>query len=162
MVLFGINLFFLNTLKKTKLVFIVLSIFFALLTIPSLIAYTSGGMYPAKLFWYHQGFFYTLFLLSKIRIDFNHIPVLNKKQALYLLLGITTIGVVPYLIVYGPYINLKNLVLVDVYRTRAIMGELSNPYFGYTYSIFTKIIFTAKAGSNWNSMTGRSNHSILL
>ncbi len=140
MVLFGINLFFLNTLKKTKLVFIVLAIFFALLTIPSLIAFTSAAMYPIKLLGYHQGFFYAVFLLTKIRVDFSNIPVINKTQSLYLLLAITTIGVIPYLLVYGPHINLKNLALIDVYQTRSIMGKLSNPYFGYTYSIFTKII----------------------
>lgn len=138
--LFCINLFFLNTLNKTRLIFIVLSIFFTLLTIPSLIAFTSAGIYPTKLLWYHQGFFFAVYLLSKIRIDFSSIPVINKLQALYLLLGITTVGVIPYLLVYGAHINLKNLLLVDVYRTRAIMGELSNSYFGYTYSIFTKII----------------------
>lgn len=139
-VLFFINLRLLKSIPKTKLIFIVLSIFFAILTIPSLIAFTSAGMYPIKLLVYHQGFFAILFLLSKVRVDFNKVPVINKTQALYLLLVITTIGVVPYLIVYGPHINLRNLFLIDVYRTRAIMGELSNPYFGYTYSIFTKII----------------------
>jgi len=139
-VLFSVNLSILNSLKKTKLIFIVLSLFFALLTIPSLIAFTSAGMYSVKLLVYHQVFFLALFLLSKVKIDFSRIPVINKTQALYLLLAITTIGVLPYLLVYGPHINLKNLLLVDVYGTRAVMGDLSNPYFGYTYSIFTKII----------------------
>ncbi|MDB4271081.1 hypothetical protein N9896_03190, partial [bacterium] len=138
--LFFINLILLNSLKKTKFIFIVLSIFFALLTIPSLIAYTSPGMYPVKLLWYHQGFFLALYALSKVHIDFSRVPVINKTQALYLLLGITTIGIIPYLMVYGPYINLKNLLLLDVYETRRFMSKLSNPYFGYTYSIFTKII----------------------
>jgi hypothetical protein len=68
------------------------------------------------------------------------VPVINKTQALYLLLTLTTIGVIPYLIVYGPYINLKNLFLMDVYQTRFKMASISNPYFGYTYSVFTKII----------------------
>ncbi|MFS4492762.1 hypothetical protein [Maribacter sp. 2308TA10-17] len=75
-----------------------------------------------------------------MKINFDNIPVLKKKQALYLLLLITTIGTLPYLLIYGPHINLKNLLLLDVYETRAIMGKLSNPYFGYTYSLFTKII----------------------
>ena len=139
-VLFFINLLLLKGIQRTKFIFIVLNIFFVLLTIPSLIAFTSAGMYPVILLVYHQGFFLALFLLSKVRLDFSKVPVINKTQSLYLLLGITTIGVAPYLIVYGPHIDLKNLLLIDVYRTRAIMGELSNPYFGYTYSIYTKII----------------------
>lgn len=139
-IIFYVNLYFLSKIRTTKFVFIVISIFFTLLTVPSLIAYTSGEIYSLKLLVYHQTFFFVLYFLSKIQIDFSRVPVVNKTQALYLLLAITTIGVIPYLLVYGPYINLKNLVLLDVYQTRSIMGEISNPYFGYTYSIFTKII----------------------
>ncbi|WP_149273760.1 hypothetical protein [Pareuzebyella sediminis] len=138
-VLFFFNLYLLNSIRRTKLIFIVLALFFALLTIPSLIAFTSADMYSSELLWYHQALFFGLYFLSKIKIDFSRIPVLNKTQALYLLLILTTLGVVPYLIVYGPHINLKNLVLIDVYQTRSTMGNLGNAYFGYTYSLFTKI-----------------------
>jgi len=139
-VLFFLNLNFILQIKKTKLAYIVLSIFFILLTIPSLIAFTSGAIYPIKILVYHQGLFFGLYLFSKIKINFDGIPIINKTQALYLLLVVTMIGVIPYLFVYGPYINLKNLVLIDVYKTRNAMSGLSNPYFGYTYSLFTKII----------------------
>lgn len=138
--IFYINLYFLSKIRNTKFIFIVISIFFILLTVPSLIAFTSGEIYSLKLLVYHQTFFFVLYFLSKIQIDFNRVPVVNKTQALYLLLAITTVGIIPYLFAYGRYINLKNLVLLDVYQTRSIMGEISNPYFGYTYSIFTKII----------------------
>ena len=138
--IFILNLVCLSTLKKTRFAFITLSIFFTLLTIPSLIAYSSAQMYPLELLGYHQLLFFSFFFFSFIKIDFSRFPVLNKKQALYLLLLITTIGVVPYLLIYGPHINLKNLLFLDVYQTRSTMGSLSNPYFGYTYSLFTKII----------------------
>ncbi|MCG2459124.1 hypothetical protein K8352_00015 [Flavobacteriaceae bacterium F89] len=127
-------------MDKRKFSFAVLSIFFILLTIPSLIAFTSKNMYPVKLMAFHQLLFFALYFFQKIKIDFNGIPVLNKKQALIVLLIVTTLGIIPYLYVYGPYINLKNLFLQDVYQTRSIMGALANPYIGYTYSPFTKII----------------------
>lgn len=138
--LFFLNLYFLLQLNKQRLVFIVLGIFFLLLTIPSLIAFTSANMYPAKLLGYHQLFFYSLWFFCKIKIDFSRIPVLNKKQAMHLFFLIISLGILPYLIVYGPHINFKNLVLVDVYGTRNSMAELTNPYFGYTYSIYSKIL----------------------
>jgi hypothetical protein len=84
--------------------------------------------------------FYVVYLLSLVKIDFSGTPAFNKKQSLYLLFIITTIGIVPYLLVYGPYIDWKNLFLIDVYKTRADTKGLSNVYFGYTYSLFTKII----------------------
>jgi len=138
--LFSINLYFLLRIKKIKLSYIVLTIFFVLLTVPSLIAFTSGVIYPTRILIYHQGLFFGLYLFSKVKINFDKIPTINKTQSLYLLIGVTTIGVIPYLLVYGPHINLKNLLLIDVYKTRGAMGELGNPYFGYTYSLFTKII----------------------
>lgn len=138
--IFLINLYFLLTIRRTKLIFIILSIFFVLLTTPSLITFTSGDIYPVKIMLYHELLFFGLFGFSKVNIDFSRVPVLNKTQALYLLLILTTIGVLPYLWVYGPHINLKNLLLMDVYKARNIMKDLTNPYLGYTYSIFTKII----------------------
>src|SRR5690606_31688255 len=81
-----------------------------------------------------------LYGLCKIKISFDKIPSLNKKQSLYLFIFIVTLGVIPYLIQYGPYINLKNLLLLEVYETRAKMSSISNSYIGYSYSIYTKII----------------------
>lgn len=140
LLLFSINLALLSTLRKTKMSFIVLSIFFALITIPSLIAFTTGSNYPGNLLIYHQSFFFVLFGFSRINVNFAKVPTINKSQSLYLLLLTATIGIIPYIVVYGPYINLKNLLLMDVYETRFKMRPLSNPYFGYSYSVFTKIV----------------------
>lgn len=137
---FLINLFFVLKIDKTKLIFIVLSIFFLLFTIPSLIAFTSSNMYPVNLMLFHQVLFFALYGFSRLKLSFKKVPVLNKKQATYMFFVIITLGILPYLVTYGPHINLKNLILIDVYETRRIMGDLSNPYFGYTYSLFTKIL----------------------
>lgn len=135
-----INLYFIQKTNKKKIIFIVLSLFFLLLTVPSLITFTSQNMYPVRLMIYHQILFFSLYLFSRIRINFSGVPTLNKKQSIYLFFLLTSIGLIPYLITYGPHVNLKNLVLLDVYQTRRTMSGLSNLYFGYTYSLFTKII----------------------
>jgi len=139
-IIFWINLKTLLKIDKSKMIFTVLSVFFILLTIPSLISFTSGVIHPIKLLVFHQLLFFGLFLSSKIKINLDKLPVVNKEQGLYILLGVATIGIIPYLIIYGPYINLNNLLLQDVYETRKAMGKVSNPYFGYTYSLFNKII----------------------
>ncbi|WP_304141520.1 hypothetical protein [Mesoflavibacter zeaxanthinifaciens] len=139
-VIFYINLYFLFKKDKVKIIFSVLAIFFILVTIPSLIAFTSKNIYPIKLLIYHQVLFFSLYFFSSFKVSFDKFPGIKKNQALIVLFGITTIGIIPYLLVYGPYINLNNLLLKDIYQTRAVMSGLSNPYFGYTYSLFTKII----------------------
>ncbi len=138
--IFFLNLYFLQRTNKKKFAFIILSLFFILLTIPSLITFTSENMYPVSLMLFHQLLFFGLYFFSKIKVNFDRVPVLNKRQALLLFLILTTIGVIPYLLVYGPHINLKNLLLIDVYYTRTRMAALTNPYFGYTYSLFTRIV----------------------
>lgn len=140
MLIFSVNLGMLTLLNKQKLLFAVISFFFLLLTIPSLVTFTSGEVYSIRLLLYHQLFFFSLWSVSRFKFTFDKFPQLNKTQSLYVLISVTTVGVMPYLFVYGPYINLNNLFLVDVYETRAKMGNLSNAYFGYTYSVFADIV----------------------
>ena len=139
-VLFSLNARALNGMNRTKIGFIILTMITALLTVPSLVTFTSSLMYPWNLLGYHQLFFWTLYALFRVRINLDRLPVLNKKQSLYLIFFLITIGIIPYLLIYGPYINLKNLLLIDVYQTRNLMKSMSNPYFGYTYSVFTRIL----------------------
>ncbi len=138
--IFRLNLLFLEKLDKTKFYYAIISIIFILVTIPSLIAFSSANMYPYKLLFFHQLFFFSLYYFSKIKVNLSRIPRFNKNQSLYILLFVIVVGTLPYIMIYGPHINLNNLLLMDVYQTRALMSRLSNPYFGYTYSPFTKII----------------------
>lgn len=140
LVVFGVDLYLLNRIDRTKLIFGVLSVFFLILTIPSLVAFTSGEIYEVRILVFHQVFFLFTYFLSLIKFSYGKLPVLGKRQAVWLFIGIIAIGVLPYLIIYGPHINIKNLLLLDVYETRSRMAGLSNSYFGYTYSPFTKII----------------------
>jgi hypothetical protein len=47
---------------------------------------------------------------------------------------------IPYIIIYGPSINLKNLLLIDVYESRTIQTEFGNLYTSYSYSFLTKFL----------------------
>ena len=138
--IFFLNLKVLFKIDKKKILFTVLGVFFLLVTIPSLINFTAGVIYPVKLLIYHQLFFFILFFSSKVKINLNKLPVIKKEHAIYLLLVLITIGILPYLLIYGRYINFSNLWLQDVYETRKAMGEVGNVYFGYTFSIFSKIM----------------------
>jgi len=135
-----LNIRALKKLKPEKMAFIIIYVFYFLLTIPSLISFTSQNLYPIKLLLYHQLFFYMLFFFLKQHINLNWIPTINKSQGLIVLTFIIVIGAIPFMIILGPYINLKNLLLIDIYESRAILKQHFNPYFAYLYSPFTKII----------------------
>lgn len=137
---FAFDVYALQRVNRNRLIFGVLSLFFLILTIPSLVAYTSGEIYETRIMVFHQCFYFALWAISKIKFTYGALPILRKRQAVWLFIGVVGIGIIPYLIIYGPYINLKNLFLLDVYQTRSNMAGLSNAYFGYTYSPFTKIV----------------------
>lgn len=139
-VIFYFNLKYLKKIDKNKLSFAIIFLFFLLLTIPSLIAFTSKNMYPFKLMLYHQLFFWSLFYFSKVKINLSKIPSFTKKQGLLILTAVIILGTLPYIIILGPHINLNNLLLAELYETRALMVSKNNFYFGYMYSPFTKVI----------------------
>jgi hypothetical protein len=57
-----------------------------------------------------------------------------------LLFFIASLLMLPYFIVYYPLVNFKNLLFVDIYETRFLFIDNSHPFFGYTYSILSKVI----------------------
>ena len=140
LILFAIDLKLLISKRSSGFIYAVGTVFFLILTTPSLVAYTSGAIYPTKLLLLHQLFFFTLMLIGDIKIDFDRIPTINRNQAIWLFFLTTIVCTIPYLIAYGPHINLKNILLINVYETRSKVAGITNPYFGYTYSLFTKII----------------------
>lgn len=118
-------------------ILILILIFFV---IPAGLVFASNQIIPMDVFFLNNALFYIAGLFLSIKIDIP-VPVLNKSQAAQVLLGITAIGIIPFIYLYAPYINLKNLFLIDVYETRSIVTEnINNLYTGYTYSWYSKII----------------------
>lgn len=140
LIIFYFNLKSLKKLPTDKISLGIIFIFYYLVTIPSLISYSSYGMYSFKLLLYHQLFFYSLIFFSKLKFNLNILPTIDKSQGLIFLTLLVCLGAIPFVIVLGPYINLNNLLLLDIYETRRIMDSHSNPFFAYLYSPFTKII----------------------
>ena len=108
-------------------------------TFPSVILYKNMGVDPQILI-AHLLFFtltYTFMRYIPIRIKSG---ILKFNQRFWVLLMCSIIMIIPFFVVYRWNINLMNLLLVDIYETRAIYKEMSNPFLGYTYSWLAKII----------------------
>lgn len=106
--------------------------------IPSSIFFTSVSNFDWRIYFFHLLLFFSLFLTLKLKFSIS-LSVVNKKQVLFFLLIISVAGVLPYLR-YLPYIDLKNLLLKDIYVTRLKFRGLFDTYSGYTHSWFTRII----------------------
>ncbi len=115
--------------------FLIFSVF------PSAILFAYVDPYDTRIFISHILLFYTVVLASKIKINVLRFKVIETVNSTKLLLIFSIVGITPFVIVYLPHINIKNLFLIDIYETRAIMGEeINNIYLSYTYSWMNRLI----------------------
>ncbi|RIV72562.1 hypothetical protein D2U88_04820 [Flagellimonas aequoris] len=135
-----INCIVLSFHKISDFAYSVLLLILIFFVIPAGLIYASNRIILSDIFIFNNLLFYVsgLFLSIKVNIP---TPVINGGQAAQLLISITAVGIIPFIYLYAPYINLKNLLLIDVYETRALVTEnVDNTYTAYTYSWYSKII----------------------
>lgn len=107
---------------------------------PSAILFSYVKDIDFRIFLSHNIFFLLTLSLGLIRIKFKSkkIEITQSKKLLSI---IVSIGIIPFMILFIPYVNLKNLLLLEIYETRALMDErINNLYTDYTYSWFNKFI----------------------
>ncbi len=106
--------------------------------IPSTIFHASVSVVDWRIYALHVILFYSLFLTFKFKFKINIKP-LNRKQSAYVLAIIILIGVLPYLR-YIQHIDVKNLLLQNIYITRFKFEALFDAYSKYSHSWFTRVI----------------------
>ncbi len=134
------NLFIINFCKISDFAYSILILILIFFVIPGGLLYASNQIIPGEIFFLNNLLFYSICFFLSINLKINT-PILNKGQAAKVLLMITTIGIIPFVYLYSPYIDLKNLLLINVYKTRALVEvNIHNSYTAYTYSWYSKII----------------------
>ncbi len=119
------------------IVVILILIFFVF---PSAILFANIQYLDIRIFGSHVLLFMATLVIGKIKIKISSKSI-SIKQSKKLLLYTILIGVIPFLVLYLPHINLKNLLLKEIYETREFMTfQVNNIYTNYTYSWFNKIL----------------------
>lgn len=127
------TLFLFNWIKINDFIYFVLTI------IPSSITYTNQLINISILF-SHYFIFYSIFLIGNY-INFSvKLFSIKENNKLILVIFLSFLLLIPFVIKFLPYINVKNLLLQDIYETRAIQKKISTPYYGYSYSILSKVL----------------------
>ncbi len=131
----------LTMVVRTKgFLYIILVMILIFFVFPSAILFANIKNLDFRIFLSHEAFFLTALWIGKVRIKISS-KSLGIDQSRKLLLYTIVIGVIPFLVLYLPYINLKNLFLQEIYETRALMvAKVNNIYTDYTYSWFNKIL----------------------
>tara|TARA_R110000868_G_scaffold205840_3_gene454479 strand:+ start:1561 stop:2847 length:1287 start_codon:yes stop_codon:yes gene_type:complete len=128
-------------INQKKFIFSIQAIVLLLFVIPSGITFSSYKIIEPSVFIGHLLFLVTLILFSRIKII---IPIkkLTIKHSYHSLFILALIGMIPFL-KYWYLVNLNNLLLIDIYKTRDLFSNVGNLYTAYTYSWFSIIIIPA-------------------
>lgn len=130
----------LTILKVKDFLYSILSLLLVFFVLPSavLFAYVKG--IDPKILLSHVFLFIVVIAFGYLKIKIKS-KKLEIKQSVRLLTAIVTIGLIPFILIFLPYINIRNLLLVDIYETRELMDvNVTNAYVNYTYSWFNKVI----------------------
>ncbi|GAA0861357.1 hypothetical protein [Paraclostridium tenue] len=87
-------------------------------------------------------FLLVMIIFSKINIKIkkSKYTVENNYFIMRRLTFLAIIATIPFFIFYGKYINIKNLLLIDVYETRALFREVSVNGIGYLIAPLTRVV----------------------
>lgn len=136
----ALNIFFLLFFRCSDFMYAILVLILFFFVIPSGLVFSSSDRVYPLIFMLHNTFFYGVALFSLIGWNVNF-PSLKMAQSCSLLFLSMLVGIIPFIVEYGPYINFSNLLLSDIYKTRTlVLDNVDNLYTAYSYSWFSKII----------------------
>ncbi len=135
-----INTFLVTILRAKDFLYSIAVLILIFFVFPSAVIFTFVQNIDWRIFLSHNLFFFAVLLASKIqiRIKTGRIPIAQSKNFLLL---VVVVGLIPFALLFFPYINFKNLILQEIYETRAVMlASVNNLYTSYSYSWFNKFI----------------------
>ncbi|MBL6871549.1 MAG: hypothetical protein ISQ95_03030 [Flavobacteriales bacterium] len=137
--IFLFTLFLISYVKINDFIYFIGIIYFVLAIIPSSITY-SNQLISVSILFSHYFIFYSIFIIGNyIRLPMKLFSI-KENNKLLLVVFFSLLLIIPFFIKFLPYVNLKNLLLQDIYETRAIQRKINTPYYGYTYSVLNKVL----------------------
>jgi hypothetical protein len=107
---------------------------------PSAIIFMYVKEIDYRIFLAHNLFYLIVLMVGKIRLKLKS-QKFEIRLSKRMLLLIVLIGLIPFVLLFLPYLNLRNLLLEDIYETRALMdASINNLYTDYSYSWYNKFI----------------------
>lgn len=85
-------------------------------------------------------YFFAIYIIGNLFSLKFRTAILKENQKVLLLLLLSIILIIPFVVIFGPHLNLQNLLLNKIYEARDIETELSNTYTGYFYTPLSNII----------------------
>lgn len=111
--------------------------------IPRFVLYITMPNYDFRIIVSVLAFYFMVLWFNRLSFK-SSTKTIDNRKALKILLVVSFMGLVPFIILFWPYIDFKNLLLKDIYETREIITlQVNNLYTNYTYSWYNKVILPA-------------------
>lgn len=135
--LFG---FIIMTNKMKGFLYIQSSLILVFFIFPSAILFANVKNIDSRIFLSHILFLSIVLFIGKIKLKvFSR--TFNIYQSKKILFYLIIVGLIPFLILYTPHLNIKNLILEEIYETRELLSmQVNNFYTNYSYSWFNKVL----------------------
>lgn len=135
----GVATFLLAKLRMSSFIYGILSLLLVLVLYPSTLIYKYIDVTPLILF-SHLAYFFSIYIFSRVNKHRIRTKEISENQKSHFLFYLSCLGILPFIFVFGPHINLKNLLLVDIYEARAVQKENLGPITAYLYSWLSRVI----------------------
>lgn len=128
-----------NFKKNSNFAQLITQLIALLLLFPTIIMFKNANTDPQILIAHLIFFFTTFYFLKHLKFRFKG-KTLKNNQKLFFLFILVLVLIIPIFITFKANLNLNNFLLIDVYETRAIQKNLSNPFVGYFHPWLARII----------------------
>jgi len=134
-----IVIYLINFKNKSNFSQLITQLIALLLLFPTIIMFKNANTNPQILTAHLLFFFTTFYFFKHVKFRIKG-KALKEDQKLLFLFILVLVLIIPILITYKGNINLNNFLLNDIYETRAIQKNLSNPFVGYIHPWLARVI----------------------
>lgn len=123
----------------TRLMYVILVFQLVILVYPaSILSRQINADY--RIFMLHATYFLVMYLISngfRIRL---RLPSIASHQRSTFLLVLAVALFIPFLVIFGPYVDVSNFLLRNIYEARAVEAALANTYTAYLYAPLSNVV----------------------
>lgn len=138
-----INLLALTMLRFKEVIYSILILVVVFFVIPSTVVFINLEHVNYQILMSHNILFWSIVFFSFVGIKVKT-HYTNVKSSSLILGVVVIVCMIPFFILFAPYIDLNNLLLKDIYETRAAVAlNVDNLFTNYTYSWLNRYLIPA-------------------
>lgn len=126
-------------LPSTDLIYSILCIILVLIIYPSFILWRNLNS-DFRIILLNTFYFFSIYTIAHLFPAKFKWPRIKEQQKTTILMLMAVMAIIPFVFIFAPHIDFRNLILSNIYEARNIETELSNRYTDYVYSSLSNVV----------------------